>query len=167
MGSAVETGWPAPSGPVRYGRERRRGDLGRTIARGIGQTLVTAGLVVLLFVVYEVWVTDLLTAQRQGELSDELQEQWDDPTVGDGQRQPGPTTTANLAPLCRRHHRLKTHTGWSYTVLEPGSFLWSSPQGYQFLRDHDGTADVTTTRRPGATGCLHAVGSDPDPPDDS
>jgi sortase (surface protein transpeptidase) len=84
VGSAVETGWPASAGPVRYGRERRRGDLGRTIARGIGQTLVTAGLVVLLFVVYEVWVTDLLTAQRQGELSDELQEQWGDPTVGNG-----------------------------------------------------------------------------------
>jgi sortase A len=77
----VGTEWPASAGPVRYGRPRRAGDLGRTIIRGIGQTLVTAGLVVLLFVVYEVWVTDLLTAQRQGELSDELQEQWDDPTV--------------------------------------------------------------------------------------
>ena len=29
-------------------------------------------------------------------------------------------------PLCRRHHRLKTHhSGWGYTVLEPGSYLWS------------------------------------------
>lgn len=82
MGSAVGTERPAPAGPVRYGRERGPGDMVRTIARGIGQTLVTAGLVVLLFVVYAVWVTDLLTAQRQGELSDELQQQWDDPTAG-------------------------------------------------------------------------------------
>lgn len=52
------------------------------MARGLGQTLVTAGLVILLFVVYQVWVTDLMTAQRQGELSEELQEGWgDDPTV--------------------------------------------------------------------------------------
>ncbi len=50
-------------------------------------------------------------------------------------------------PLCRRHHRLKTHhSGWGYTVLEPGCYLWSSPHGYQFLRDHRGTTDVTRDR---------------------
>jgi hypothetical protein len=37
----------------------------------------------------------------------------------------GQTASDNLAPLCRRHHRLKTHhVGWGYTVLEPGSYLW-------------------------------------------
>jgi sarcosine oxidase len=61
----------------------------------------------------------------------------------------------NLAPLCRHHpsrlaalapqceHRLKTHAGWRYTVLEPGTYLWSDPHGQQFLRDADGTRDVT------------------------
>src|SRR5699024_2280785 len=44
-----------------------------------------------------------------------------DPTVGDGQRQPGPTTTANLAPLRRRHHRLNTHTGWHADMPTPGT----------------------------------------------
>ncbi len=59
----------------------------------------------------------------------------------------GPTASDNIAPLCRRHHRLKTHHGgWGYTVLEPGSYLWSSPHGYQFLRDHRGTTDVTRDR---------------------
>ena len=54
------------------------------------------------------------------------------------------TSSDNIATLCRRHHRLKTHhSGWGYTVLEPGSYLWSSPHGYQFLRDHRGTTDVT------------------------
>ena len=61
----------------------------------------------------------------------------------------GTTGSDNLAPLCRRHHRLKTHhSGWGYTVLEPGSYLWSSPHGYQFLRDHRGTTDVTHARPP-------------------
>ena len=61
----------------------------------------------------------------------------------------GPTASDNLAPLCRRHHRLKTHhSGWSYTVLEPGAYLWSSPHGYQFLRDHRGTTDVSHDRPP-------------------
>jgi hypothetical protein len=55
----------------------------------------------------------------------------------------GATCTCQLAPLCRRHHRLKTHGGWTYTILEPGSYLWSSPHRYQYLRDHTGTQDVT------------------------
>ena len=60
----------------------------------------------------------------------------------------GTTCSCNLAPLCRRHHRLKTHSTWTYTVLEPGTYLWSSPHGYQFLRDHAGTLDVTPERPP-------------------
>ena len=56
----------------------------------------------------------------------------------------GPTCSCNIAPLCRRHHRLKTHGGWTYTTLEPGTYLWSSPYRYQYLRNHEGTLDVTT-----------------------
>ncbi len=55
----------------------------------------------------------------------------------------GPTATDNLAPLCRRHHRLKTHGGWTYSVIEPGSYLWSTPRGHHFLRDPIGTTDVS------------------------
>ena len=57
----------------------------------------------------------------------------------------GTTSSDNIAPLCRRHHRLKTHTAWNYTMLEPGSYLWTSPHGYQVLRDHHGTQDVSLT----------------------
>ena len=59
----------------------------------------------------------------------------------------GPTCPCNLAPLCRRHHRLKTHSRWRYDALEPGSYLWTSPHGYQFLVDHEGTLDVSADRR--------------------
>jgi hypothetical protein len=56
----------------------------------------------------------------------------------------GLTTSSNLAPLCRFHHRLKTHGGWSYVVIRPGTYLWRSPYGYQYLRDcRGGTTDVT------------------------
>ncbi len=54
-----------------------------------------------------------------------------------------PTCTCEIAPMCRTHHRLKTHTAWTYTVLEPGTYLWTSPHGYQLLRDHTGTRDVS------------------------
>jgi hypothetical protein len=55
----------------------------------------------------------------------------------------GPTCSCNLAPLCRRHHRARTTGGWSYTTVEPGVYLWRSPLGYHYLRDHTGTLDVT------------------------
>ena len=39
----------------------------------------------------------------------------------------GSTSSNNIAPLCRRHHRLKTHGGWRYARLDAGTFLWTSP----------------------------------------
>ena len=67
----------------------------------------------------------------------------------------GPTCSCNLAPLCRRHHRLKTHATWTYTSVSPGIYLWSSPHGYQFLRDHHGTRDVTVDRPREPPGSIH------------
>ena len=53
----------------------------------------------------------------------------------------GATSTANLAPLCRRHHRLKTHSAWTYRVLAPGTYEWTSPHGHHYLRDPHGTSE--------------------------
>jgi hypothetical protein len=66
----------------------------------------------------------------------------------------GATCSCNIAPLCRHHHRMKTHTAWSYTTVEPGVYLWRSPHGYAFLRDHTGTLDVTPDQ-PRHDGCHH------------
>jgi sortase A len=61
---------------------RRRRDRGRTIIRGTGQAMITIGLVALLFVVYQLWITDLLATRAQDQLADQIQEQWaDSPTV--------------------------------------------------------------------------------------
>ena len=62
----------------------------------------------------------------------------------------GTTCDCNLAPLCRRHHRLKTKAGWRYRSLETGVWLWTEPHGQRFLRDDRGTTDITPTRRPRA-----------------
>jgi len=56
-----------------------------------------------------------------------------------GTDQPGPTSTDNLAPLCRRHHRLKTRGRWHYRMTRPGEFVWTSPLGHEFLRDRTGS----------------------------
>jgi Domain of unknown function (DUF222) len=70
-----------------------------------------------------------------------------------------PTCSCNIAPLCRRHHRLKTHGGWRYTPVERGTYLWTSPLGLSFLRDHDGTLDVTPEH---PTGPVRACAHPPD-----
>ena len=46
--------------------------------RGIGQTLVTLGLVVLLFVVYEVWITNIFAHQAQHKVHSALENAWAD-----------------------------------------------------------------------------------------
>ena len=52
----------------------------------------------------------------------------------------GPTCPkCNLAPLCRHHHRLKTHTGWRYWKLDLQTYLWIDPHGLMYLRTRDGT----------------------------
>lgn len=64
----------------------------------------------------------------------------------------GPTCTCSLAPLCRRHHRAKTHadnhvgnayTWWNYESLADGNYLWRGPKGSVLLRTNSGTYDVS------------------------
>lgn len=57
----------------------RAGDAVRTALRGVGQTLITVGVVLLLFSVYELWVTGLVTARTQDRLADELTRSWNEP----------------------------------------------------------------------------------------
>jgi sortase A len=56
--SDVITDAPATPAPAPKPRSTA-GDKIRFVLRGIGQTLITLGLVVLLFVVYEVWITNI------------------------------------------------------------------------------------------------------------
>ncbi|NPC95186.1 HNH endonuclease signature motif containing protein [Nocardioides sp. zg-DK7169] len=50
---------------------------------------------------------------------------------GDG----GPTCSCNLAPLCRRHHRAKTHTAWTYDTTDAATYLWRSPHGLHLVKE--------------------------------
>lgn len=53
----------------------------------------------------------------------------------------GPTASENLASLCRTHHRAKTTGGWTYTMPEPGWYLWRSPHHQHYLT-HAGTTQT-------------------------
>jgi sortase (surface protein transpeptidase) len=79
----------ALSGPPPRGRRRAAGassggaagerpprDPVRATVRGLGQLLITAGVVVLLFVVYEIWVTNLFGEQKQAAASEALDKLW-------------------------------------------------------------------------------------------
>jgi hypothetical protein len=46
---------------------------------------------------------------------------------------PGQTSARNLAPLCRTHHRLKTHGRWTYKRLDDGGYAWTSPTGHEYI----------------------------------
>jgi hypothetical protein len=70
--------------------------------------------------------------------------------------QGGPTCPCNLVPLCRRHHRAKTFGHWHYTILSPGTYLWTSSNPRQWLVDHTGTRALDPPQ---------PVDPDPDPPD--
>ncbi len=48
----------------------------RTVISGIGQTLITVGVIVLLFVVYEVYVTDLFGHEKQAAATSALDRTW-------------------------------------------------------------------------------------------
>ena len=67
----------------------------------------------------------------------------------------GPTCTCNLAPLCRRHHRIKTHadnhagnpyTWWRYESLGDGQYLWTGPRGTVLLRTNSGVHELNPPR---------------------
>ena len=49
----------------------------------------------------------------------------------------------NLAPLCRRHHRAKTFTGWTYQRNRDGTYTWTSPHGHTWTVGPDGTVRTT------------------------
>ena len=73
--------------------------------------------------------------------------------------------SCNTAPLCRRHHRAKTHGRWTYTALDRGTHVWTSPHGYQYLRDQHGTLDVSRDRHPHPSDPCTPPAT-PHPPDD-
>jgi sortase A len=55
------------------------GDVVRTFLRGLGQTLITLGVVILMFCVYELYFTNLYTDKQQSRLGDDLAHAWEQP----------------------------------------------------------------------------------------
>ncbi|WP_087013635.1 HNH endonuclease signature motif containing protein [Leucobacter sp. 7(1)] len=45
----------------------------------------------------------------------------------------GPTRIDNLAHLCRSHHVMKHHTGWTIAQHDAGDVTWTDPTGRKYL----------------------------------
>ncbi|WP_158879780.1 class E sortase [Amycolatopsis anabasis] len=71
----VGPGGEGPGRTATTGRSGPAGAGGRTV-RTVGELLITAGIVVLLFVVYELYVTDWFSAGKQATASSALDDDW-------------------------------------------------------------------------------------------
>ena len=72
-----------------------------------------------------------------------------DPHQPDGSG--GATCSHNIAPLCRRHHRAKTHGRWRYRRIHATGYEWTTPHGYRIVRDHLGTHPAVPPDHPPGT----------------
>jgi sortase A len=115
---------------------RRVGETIRAVLRGIGQTLVTLGLVVLLFVVYEVWVTNIFAHEAQHKVHTALENAWAvgvDPLPGSGTSGiPLGTGIANLyIPRLGRDYAFTIVEGSDDASLEkgPGHYVGTALPG--------------------------------------
>ncbi|ACQ80815.1 HNH endonuclease [Beutenbergia cavernae DSM 12333] len=84
----------------------------------------------------------------------------------------GPTTIENLAPLCRRHHLLKTHCGYTLTRHADGSTTWTTPFRHTTTAPAELPLTPAAPTDAGPDGPRHtddpdsAGGPGPDRPDD-
>lgn len=77
--------WDAPGSDIRS-LGARGGAGGRALARGLGELLLTCGVVLLLFIGYEVWVSNLFADRKQAQVREQLTTAWErgqDPLKGE------------------------------------------------------------------------------------
>jgi sortase A len=104
----------------------------RTIVRRLSELAVTAGAVLLLLVVYEVWVTDLSSDRAQDRVAEELREDW---TTG------LPDPDPDLGQAFAFVHVPRFGADWTRAVVEgtdpaeleegPGHYVGSAMPGAQ------------------------------------
>ncbi|MGI5350017.1 class E sortase [Streptomyces sp. CA-250714] len=77
-----------PPGPSRLEARRAARALrpgpGIIASRAIGEVFITCGVLMLLFVAYQLWWTNVLADQQAGGAADKLHQQWDEHKPGDG-----------------------------------------------------------------------------------
>jgi sortase A len=98
--------------PRRPPARRRRAGRPGMIVRAVGELLITAGLLVGLFLVYQLWITDIVQARTQARLRSRLAAAWTAPA------RPAPGRAASPPPAVRPHPSL----GQGFAVLHVPRF---------------------------------------------
>ncbi|WP_433675433.1 DUF222 domain-containing protein [Microbacterium gorillae] len=87
----------------------------------------------------------------------------------EGWAEGGKTDVGNLAPLCRRHHTLKTSAGWKITPHPAGVVEYITPAGYHYIEDPEPRTVTFTIPTESGGGGSHrnsdpGTSSDGEPP---
>ena len=108
-------------------------DLLRTVGRGVGQLMLTVGYVLVLFVVHELWVTDLRSNARQDELTAELRDGWTQPAVVPAELQGGEAFALLHIPRLGADYARAIVEGTGAEELEqgPGHYTGTAMPGEQ------------------------------------
>jgi sortase A len=111
--------------PARPASDRAAGDGWRMVARGVGQLLITCGVVILLFVAYELWFTGFYTQQQQDKIDHQLQQQWrgtgpDVSTLSPDKVKLGSGIAVLYIPRFGRHYHFVVVEGTGFTDLQKG-----------------------------------------------
>lgn len=106
-------------------REHTRGDGWRLVARGLGQLLITLGVVILLFVGYELWFTGIYTEQQQHQITNTLHQQWklagpDVSKLTPDQVKLGSGLAVLYIPRFGRHYHFVVVEGTGFNDLQKG-----------------------------------------------
>jgi sortase A len=97
----------------------------RLIARGLGQLLITVGVLILLFVAYELWGTGFYTQAQQHKLENTIQHQWttagpDISTVSVDKVPLGSGVAVLFIPRLGRHYHFVVVEGTGFSELQRG-----------------------------------------------
>lgn len=148
MTTDTDVAEPAPPAPP----ARTTGDRVRFVARGLGQTLITAGFVVLLFVVYEVWVTNIFADRNNERNISSIKKQFEQVTVGGPSSTP--TTSTAAVPVGKG-------IGVLYIPRFGRDYAEAIVQGDRVPNDdqlEQGVAHYGTTQLPGQVGNFAVAG---------
>lgn len=122
-------------------------DVLRTALRGLGQTLMTLGVVVLLFCVYELYVTGLVTAREQTRLGDDLRQVW---------AEPPPRPAGTSAPGKPATVPVSLDLGQGFAILHIPSLAdfdpWVVVEGTSVEQLKNGPGHIPGTALPGEVG---------------
>jgi len=106
---------------------RRHGGEGwRTAARGVGQLLITMGVLILLFVVYELWGTGFYTQAQQHKLETTIEQQWRGGSAPDVSTLPvdnvplGTGIAVLFVPRLGQHYHFVVVEGTGFSDLQRG-----------------------------------------------